>query len=590
MPLEDDDQKRVDDAITEAGIEGSSKLLVLNASESHKLGPVTVICMILNRTVGSGIYVSPAIVLKSTGSVGASLLLWSVGPVVAISALLCWLELGLSIPKFRVPNKDATELHHEGEGETKLENVPSSGGEKNYLEYIFKSPKVRTTCMYGVIYVTLGNLSGNAIAFGLYVMDAAGVAGNDSAGPVHGTTVDPNTHVPVSNFDIHTSFLQPSHDVANYANSLVFIMYTFSGYEQPFYVMSEIHRPKKTFAISTIVAVVFIAIINVLVNIAFLCAVSVNDRLYDSLDMATVFFRDVFGNDLAPRVMSGIIAFSIFGNIVVMTFTASRGMTQRAPTNCTLATSADLPALRKVKQEIAKEGVLPFSLFFASSSTTPYAYLKERLFPSKLPECQRTPPEQSPAAALFLHWIFCMLMIGASSSTAPDIAYTALVSIYSYVVVVLVRFFVATGLLYLRFSEGKSWLSSRGFKPWGGPTAALIYSSVFGFLLIAFFIPPAAGSPFTKQSRGIDWYIVPCIGLGFLVLGYIYYLCFAYLIPRIRKEILVVERQAVIVKEKGEWVQALEVVEAIWVARSESAGVPEHGISMGMKFELVERS
>ena len=35
--------------------------------------------------------------------------------------------------------------------------------------------------MYGVIYVTLGNLSGNAIAFGLYVMDCAGVAGNDSA-------------------------------------------------------------------------------------------------------------------------------------------------------------------------------------------------------------------------------------------------------------------------------------------------------------------------------------------------------------------------------------------------------------------------
>ena len=52
MPLEDDDQKRVDEAITEAGVEGSTKLLVLNASESQKLGPVTVICMILNRTVG----------------------------------------------------------------------------------------------------------------------------------------------------------------------------------------------------------------------------------------------------------------------------------------------------------------------------------------------------------------------------------------------------------------------------------------------------------------------------------------------------------------------------------------------------------
>lgn len=62
---------------------------------------------------------------------------------------------------------------------------------------------------------------------------------------------------------------------------------------------------------------------------------SVNERLYDSLDMATVFFEDVFGNELAPRVMSGIIAFSIFGNIVVMTFTASRGMTLQALTNDT---------------------------------------------------------------------------------------------------------------------------------------------------------------------------------------------------------------------------------------------------------------
>ena len=147
--------------------------------------------------------------------------------------------------------------------------------------------------MYGVIYVTLGNLSGNAIAFGLYTMEAAGHTGqNDSAvrglavlcltfacllhalwrrggillnnllavvkvlmllaviiigfavsagasfgnGPVHGETIDPNTHNATSNFDTHTSFAHPSHDAANYANSLLFIVYTFSGYEQPFYV------------------------------------------------------------------------------------------------------------------------------------------------------------------------------------------------------------------------------------------------------------------------------------------------------------------------------------------------------------------
>jgi hypothetical protein len=45
------------------------------------------------------------------------------------------------------------------------------------------------------------------------------------------------------------------------------------------------------------------------------------------LDIATVFVKNTLGNDVAPRVMAGMIAFSIFGHIVVMTFTASRGET-----------------------------------------------------------------------------------------------------------------------------------------------------------------------------------------------------------------------------------------------------------------------
>ena len=53
MPLEADDQARVDEAIREAGADPSeSKVLVLNAADSQKLGPFSVICTILNRTIG----------------------------------------------------------------------------------------------------------------------------------------------------------------------------------------------------------------------------------------------------------------------------------------------------------------------------------------------------------------------------------------------------------------------------------------------------------------------------------------------------------------------------------------------------------
>lgn len=53
MPFEVDDQQRVDEAIAEAGAEGSTKLLIRGAAESQKLGPVTVISAILNRTIGN---------------------------------------------------------------------------------------------------------------------------------------------------------------------------------------------------------------------------------------------------------------------------------------------------------------------------------------------------------------------------------------------------------------------------------------------------------------------------------------------------------------------------------------------------------
>ena len=163
-----------------------------------------------------------------------------------------------------------------------------------------------------------------------------------------------------------------------------------------------------------------------------------------------------------------------------------------------------------------------------------------------------------------------MLMIAATASTVPSVAYTVLVSVYSYVVLVLVRFCLAIGLLYLRLHDGKDWTQTAGFKPWGGPLAPIVYSAFFGFLLVASFIPPGAGSPFSKGNRGVDWYIVPSVGLASLALGYVYYLGFAHVIPRVRKETLRVRREPVIVRENGEWVQVVELVRSDWVARAGS--------------------
>src|SRR5947207_934553 len=100
--------------------------------------------------------------------------------------------------------------------------------------------------------------------------------------------------------------------------------------------------------------------------------------------MATLFFQNIFGKGAASRSMAAVIAFSIFGNLVVMTFTASR-----------------------VKQEIAKEGILPLSLLLARGHTTFIARIWSKYFPS-----QKEHLEQTPIPALFLHWLSSMILIG----------------------------------------------------------------------------------------------------------------------------------------------------------------------------------
>ena len=54
--------------------------------------------------------------------------------------------------------------------------------------------------------------------------------------PVHGETVDPDTGAKTSNFSTKSSFSSASDEVSSYASALLFIAFTFSGYEQPFYV------------------------------------------------------------------------------------------------------------------------------------------------------------------------------------------------------------------------------------------------------------------------------------------------------------------------------------------------------------------
>ena len=245
-----------------------------------------------------------------------------------------------------------------------------------------------------------------------------------------------------------------------------------------------------------------------------------------------------------------------------------------------------------MKQEIAKEGILPFSRFFAGNTTTLFAKIWSKLYPQKAQQQEEL--EKSPTAALLLHWTFSVLLIAFTSGETAAVAYRILVDLYTYVIMLLVSFFVATGLLYLRFHDARGWREmSVDFKPWGGPTAALFVrwgnlpfslyslignSIVTGFLLVTAFIPPADDSPFSNSTQGYEWYIVPTVGLGGLILGGVYFVVFRYVVPQVKGKQLIVERVPIIVSDDhGGFVQKHEIVEFSW-------GVPEASSDYEMKW------
>lgn len=299
-----------------------------------------------------------------------------------------------------------------------------------------------------------------------------------------------------------------------------------------------------------------------------------SDQLNPDLNVAQQFFHYTFSKVAnnkvdAQRILSVFIAISTFGNIVVMTFVAAR-----------------------IKQEIAKEGVLPLYKFFGSSQNASfgrileYAHRKKDSFIVRnlwwLLKMRWMDPrehsEETPVGALFLHWLFTVFMILVTARLAPLDAYNLLVGLYSYAVVAIFGFLVAVGMLKLRFSSREKWRKKSEANPFISITAASVFTIGCAYPVVASWVPPMG--VYAKVKAVVPWFTVPAVSWSIVAFGVVWYVGFlGYAARRLRNDKLEfkVEKVADFIPDPspdGPLVQVHETVYLAWAAKEVSSPEP----------------
>lgn len=109
-------------------------------------------------------------------------------------------------------------------------------------------------------------------------------------------------------------------------------------------------------------------------------------------------------------------------------------------------------------------------------------------------------------------------------------------------------------------------------------TVFLFFSLVCLFALIGAWIPPRSGSPFDVSKTHVQWYVVPAVGIGSLIVGYTYYLGFAIFLPKFKRKDFVVERRPVILRQFGDpdgpYVFVKEYIDFWWAGRNPPPQAP----------------
>lgn len=462
----------------------------------YEASSFTIVYLIIQGVIGTGIFVTPASVLKSVGSVGASYVFWVVGFIITMFQIGVYIEYVTYFPK-------------------------RSGAEVVYLEQAYNKPRFMMPVVYAATTVILSFATSSASAFASYIFSAAGH--HPTAWQQRGLALAPlilcfgivsiNTKfaVRLNNFigfvkvifilfvaitglvvlGGHTK-VGNTHDIFKDAwkgtttdgnaisNAILKVVFSYGGSGYAFNVVAET-APKNTikaYKKYVPLTMFFIFILYILVVTAYFAGVgSVSEIKHSGSLVSSIFFKKVFGKR-ASIVLDVFVVISAFGHLLGVFIAHSRSL-----------------------RECGRQGVLPYPRLW--TSVKPWG----------------TP--------IFPTFITLLINIIVLLAPPPGDAYNFVVDLGSYSSYIF-NMLLFVGLVKLRYHRKKLGLGYREFHIW---TPVLIIAILWTWFVLAMaFVPPKG----TLKGSDVSFFYAtyPLTTIGLFVICVLYYFIWAFVLPK----------------------------------------------------------
>jgi basic amino acid/polyamine antiporter, APA family len=298
------------------------------AASSRKIGFLTACGIVIANIIGTGVFTSLGFQLPEIHSGFFLILLWLVGGIVALCGALCYGELSAALPRSGGEYHLLSEIYHPALGfmagfvsATVGFAAPIALAAMAFAKYFegvfgFSSPLFLSFAVVWLVALFhLGGLKPGSVFQNLStVVKLLLIAALIGAGlllepkqPIHFLPA------PGDNFFVLGAPL---------AVALVYVMYSYSGWNAAVYITGEIQRPEKNVPRALLCGTLIVTFIYTFLNGIFLATTPVSE-MTGQIEIGLIAGKHIFG-DQGGRVVGAIICFGLVSAISSMTWIGPR--------------------------------------------------------------------------------------------------------------------------------------------------------------------------------------------------------------------------------------------------------------------------